>query len=281
MSIVFGFLSAVLYGITDFVARFASQNVGVLRTMLYAQWLAAVVLTAAVAFIGLPQAPSEAWLLLLVSDGLILCATAFLYRALAIGRLIVVAPVTAAYGGVTAVLSTLSGEQLSVSGFVALTLLLAGAILVARPVDAVSNEGSAKASGLVPALCAACLYGAGFWLQGRYAIPRVGSLAAVWSYYALGSFLIPLVGAVRGESLAPPRGRDTLWVLAAGVGAVSAYLALAAGQHAGSVAITTMLSSLASAVTVLLGLFFLRERVALPGWAGMTLIIIGLVLLHT
>lgn len=280
LSIALGLLSALLYGLTDFVARFASREVGVLRTMLYAQWLAALALAGGVAFVGIPSAPGKTWFLLIVSDALVLGATACLYRALALGRLIVVAPVAASYGGVTAVLSAFSGERLSLLDGAALGLLLVGAVLVARPAEAAPAQHASASSGLALATSAALLYGGGFWMQGRYVVAEVGSLTAVWSYYLLGSAVLPCICLARRVGLSPPRGRGALWVCASGVCAVGAYLALAAGQRAGSTAIATMLSSLSSAVTVLLGLVLLRERVALPGWLGLLAIVGGLVLLR-
>jgi drug/metabolite transporter (DMT)-like permease len=246
--------------------------------MLWAQTSAAILLSVGMVFVGAPSAPPLTWVVLVASDLFILGATACLYSALSIGRLSVVAPVAASYGGVTAILAAISGEQLAVLGWAGLAALLAGGILVARP--PLDSTESNRRAGLLPAVVAAVLYGTGFWVQGRFVVQSVGSITTVWSYYALGALLMTIVTWRRGITLRPPVGRDLSVVLATGVFAVIAYLALTAGQSLGSVAIVTMLSSLASASAVMLAFFLLGETVTWSGWIGVGAIVVGLMLIH-
>jgi drug/metabolite transporter (DMT)-like permease len=280
-SVMLGLMSAFCYGTTDFIARFAARRVGVLRTMVYAQWLAAALLTVAVVATRIPSGPLTSWTLLLGSNLVILAATALLYHALKVGRLAVVAPIVACYGGVTVILAAIGGEALDGYQWIGLGVLLIGVLLVARPanpITAPSRQGGR--SGLFPAAAAALLYGTAFWIQGRWAIPVFGMLPCVWSYYLLGAVIVPMIGIMAGVSIRPPGGRDLPLVAATSLFAVTAYLSLAAGQSLGSVAVVTMLSSLASAVTVLLGYFLLKELILATGWIGLLAIIGGLVLIQ-
>jgi hypothetical protein len=62
----------------------------------------------------------SAWIVQMCVNLLSFAATASLYRALTVGRLSVVAPVAATYGGVSALLRLLAGERFSVLGWSAL-----------------------------------------------------------------------------------------------------------------------------------------------------------------
>jgi uncharacterized membrane protein len=243
-SVMLGLMSAFCYGTTDFIARFAARRVGVLRTMVYAQWLAAALLTVAVVATRIPSGPLTSWTLLLGSNLVILAATALLYHALKVGRLAVVAPVVASYGGVTVILAAISGEALDGYKWPGLGVLLIGILSVARPASPINGTSEQRSgSGLLPAAVAALLYGTAFWIQGRWAIPIFGMLPCVWSYYMLGAALVPAIGIVGGVNIRPPSGRDLMLVAATSLFAVTAYLSLAAGQSLGSVAVVTMLSS--------------------------------------
>jgi drug/metabolite transporter (DMT)-like permease len=271
-------LSAFFYGATDFAARFASRRVGVLPTMFFAQTGAAVLLSVTMIFAPAPAGSRATWGLLLASDMLILAATALLYHALSIGRLSVVAPVAASYGGVTAVLAALWGERLSGTSWAGLTVLLVGAVLVARPPK--DGPTDPHGAGLTPAMLAALLYGAGFWLQGEFVVPVLGSLATVWSYYMIGAVVVGLLSLQRGVTLRIHDLADIGFVSATGLFAVLAYIALVAGQGVGSIAIVTMLSSLASGFALLFATILLKEKVRAAGWAGAVAIITGLLLLE-
>lgn len=281
VSVALGLMSAFCYGATDFIARFAARRVGVLRTMVYAQWLAAALLTVAMIWTSIPSGSLTSWALLLGSNIVILAATALLYHALKVGHLAVVAPVVASYGGVTVILAAIGGEALDGYRWAGLGVLLIGVLLVARPANPTTAPSEQPGgSGLFPAAAAALLYGTAFWIQGRWTIPIFGMLPCVWSYYLLGSAIVPAIGIIGGVSIRPPGGSDLILVAATSLFAVTAYLSLAAGQSLGSVAVVTMLSSLASAVTVLLGYFLIKEKMLATGWTGLLAITGGLVLIQ-
>jgi drug/metabolite transporter (DMT)-like permease len=280
-TLFFGLMSALLFGGTDFVARFAGRKVGTLRTMFYGHSLAASALTLWVLRHGLPQAPVDTWLVLAAANLVGLLATACLYRALARGLLRVVAPVTATYGGVTALLSLIAGEPLRWTTALGLALAFIGGVLVATP--ARSGGGPAAApvdTGVTLAAAAALLYGLCFWLQGEHVVPRLGAVVPTWSYYLSGVLATALCALIGRHSLAPPPAAAAPLVFGTTVLACAASLCLAAGQAGGEVAVATVLSALASAVTVLLARFVLKDVVPRHGWFGIAMIVAGLALLN-
>lgn len=277
-SILLGLLAALLYGAANFTVRPACRGAGIFRTMLYGQWLAAPFLTLALLLHGVPRAPLGTWGMLILSDLLLLIATGLVCRALAMGRLAVAAPLAASYGGVSALLSALAGEQLGVQRWIAVAIITAGAVLVAGREH--RDAQATATSGALPAAGAAVLFGLAFWLQAHLVIPAMGSLAPVWSYYLLGAILMPLLARMRGISIARPPPRAAAWIASTTVLAVGAYLALSAGLATHFPVVATVLSALSSTVTVVLGQLILKERGTVRGWAGLAAITAGLIVLR-
>lgn len=278
-AILFGAASAVLYGVTDLIARFANRESGVLRTMLWGQALIAVLLTAAVFFVPVKlDAPVTAWLILLGSSLMVMAGTACLYHGLAKGRVAVVAPVMACYGAVGAILSFLTGEKLRLIAGAGLALAAIGAVLSASPPpDASAKKGP---SGWLPATGAALLYGAAYWLQGKFSVPVFGALGAIWIYYVFATLVTAAIALWRRQPVRMDGPKDAALVFATALLAAGGYLALAFGQSGGSIAVATALSAGASAITVLLAWIFIREKVSLAGWAGVACVVAGVATLH-
>ncbi len=281
---VYGLLSALLYGGTDLVARLAGQRVGVWRTVLYAQSGSTLVLSLILAFSPAVRtqalgAPPQAWLTLLLTNVILLASTVFLYRGLSTGAIAVVAPVTAAYGAVTAGLSLAAGEPFSALTLLGMAVTVLGCALSATPRRRSADEPRVR-SGFGWALASAVGFGAGFWLQGRYATPAFGVLFPVWSYYCTGAFTAALLGLALRRDIRPPSVPDLKLVASVSAMGTSGYLALTAGFATGQVAVVTVLSTTASAVTVLLAALWLKEPVTRLQWLGVLLVVLGLALIH-
>ncbi len=278
-AILFGLLSAFMFGASDILARFAGRRVGVIRSIFYGHTVAALILGLLMLRHGLPPAPAAAWLVQGCANLLSFAATACLYRALSVGCLSVVSPVAATYGGVSAILSLLSGEQFSPLSWAGLAVTFAGGLLAATP-RRQEEAAPPVVSGAQLATAAAVLYGVAFWLQGRYSVPQLGVLIPTWTYYAMGSITAFTWGRARGLPWAIPTLPQARLAVATTALACLGSLALAAGQVTGQVAVATLLSALASAVTVLLARATLAEDVPVHGWIGLSLVIAGLVMLR-
>ena len=278
-AILFGLLSAFMFGASDILARFAGRSVGVIRSIFYGHTVAGLTLGLLVLHAGLPAAPAAAWVVQGCANVLSFAATACLYRALSVGRLSVVSPVAATYGGVSAILSLLSGERFSPLSWAGLAITFAGGLLAATPRRR-EEAALPVVSGAQLAGAAAVLYGIAFWLQGRYSVPQLGVLIPTWTYYAMGSVTALAWGYARRLPLViPTLPQARLAVATTGLACIGS-LALAAGQLTGQVAVATLLSALASAITVLLARATLEEDVPVHGWIGLFLVIAGLVLLR-
>ena len=286
VALLLGLASALCYGITDYLARIAGRAVGVWRSMFYGDLAAFLVLSAwfacasgtARAFTGHPAA----WIASLVAGIILLGAAALLTRGLMRGRLAVVAPLTASYGAIAALLSAATGERLSHRAGWGIVFTVCGVCLVSLPAGGRrAFRDHLHASGFGWALGAAVCYAVGFWLQGVFAVPALGPFIPVWLSYGIAVTVIPMLMPVLGARLAPPGRGQWGAVLGAALFSATAYVALTIGQSTGRVAIVVVLSTLASAVTVLLSRFIERAAIALHQWLAMGVIIAGLILIKS
>lgn len=280
-AILFGAASALLYGVTNLIARFANKETGVLRTMLWGQAFMAALLSLAVLIRPLPaDIPARQWLTLLGSSLMVMAGTACLYHGLAKGRVAVVAPVMACYGAVSAILSFVTGEKLTVGAGAGLALAALGAVLSASPPSDTKASHTPKQSGWIFAAGSALFFGVAYWVQGKYSVPVFGALGTIWIHYLFATAVVAVLALARRQSIRMTSLKDTGLVLATALLACGGYLALAFGQAAGSIAVATALSAGASAITVMLAWIFTREKVSMAGWIGVACVVAGVATLH-
>ncbi len=250
MAILMGLISALCWGSTDFMAGQAARRVGVTRSLFYSQSIGLLLLSVVLAFhpAWLRIGALDAGLLVAIVAAICnLAAMASLLKALSIGKASVVAPIVSLYGAVTTLLAILGGQA-----------------------EAPSSTGFA--------LLSALMFGLGFWLQGAFAVQRLGVASALWVYYLTAVAILSLLLAWRRSLSAPPASLVAL-LLSISLFSLLGFLSLALGAATAQVAIVTVLSSLASAVTVLLGFAIRHERPSAAQWLGIAAILVGVVLL--
>jgi drug/metabolite transporter (DMT)-like permease len=282
-SIVCGLVSAVAYGAADYLAQRAGRTVGVWRTTFYyyliglctlAPWLLGTdalerVRNSSGFTLGAASASGVA----------LLVAVLLFTQGLVRGRIAVVAPITAGYGAVSALLSIMAGEAASVRSVAGIGLIVMGACTLAAPVR--DPKDTAASSGWPWALGAAGAYGVGFWLQAAYVVKPLGPLMPVWIVYATGVVVILLARLFYPIALRPPRPLSSLRpTLIAALLSIVGFLALTIGVNAGRATIVVVLSSLTSGVTVLIASVLRATRLSRHQWLAVVVILCGLVLVR-
>lgn len=169
MEILLGLLVAAALGTADFFGGSAGRKVGALRALTCAH-LTGLVLLGALLLITWQPVGNSREIGLAALGGLALCSgTGFLYRGLTIGRMTVVAPVTAAVVSIfTVILGLARNERPSALALSGAFLAIAATIVVSRPSgdsNPSGNEGEsvARASPGVEVLMstlAGCSFGA-------------------------------------------------------------------------------------------------------------------------
>lgn len=288
MGILLGLLTALSWGGGDFLARFATRRVGTLRTMLYMQAFGFLLLTFFLfelnawghLFDGSGWRP---WAWGLLAGVLNAFGTFSLYRSFEIGKMSVVAPLSASYPALTVLLSVLTGERLTLPRAAGIALTLAGAILVVRG-EKTPDEMDAKTirkntRGMGWALCAALGFSVLFWLLGIRIVPATGPFATVWIIRMFGSLAALVILCARRLPMQPPTAKTGLQVAGIGVLDTGAFVLNNRGMQLDQVAVVSVLASLYGAVTVALAAIFLREHVSRWQWAGIAAIFAGIVLI--
>jgi len=282
LGILYGVLAAVFWGVGDFFITLLTRRIGTRWALLSIQLLSLL-----------------AWLLLLFGRpvplvfsaalGSILLATAachvlglaLVYRAFEIGNLAIVSPISSAFAIVTAVLSLLSGERPPTLVLAGSVLLMVGVTLATRGESTV-DAPRASFRGVPEALGSALAFGTMFWLFYFYIEPKLGyvvPLISLKTLAVLGSALALALSRSK-ERAGPIRPAPTLVILAVGaaVADTAAWFAYIEGMRTAYATVVTALASLFSAVTVLLAWRFFRERLAAHQWAGVAVILLGILL---
>src|ERR1700730_6741501 len=186
MGIFLGVLTALTWGGSDFLARFGTERMGTLRTLLYMQFIGFILLTIALPWLGgwghlADGSGWQPWAWGILAGAINAVSTLSLYRGFEIGKMSLVAPLSASYPALSVTLSLLSGELHSATRATGIVCTMLGVLLVAGG-ERAPDENDAEAmrrsgKGIGWALSSAVGFGLLFWLLGRCIISRVGPLS--------------------------------------------------------------------------------------------------------
>jgi drug/metabolite transporter (DMT)-like permease len=313
MGILLGLLTASCWGTSDFVARFAAHKIGALRTSLYMQLVGFLLLSLCLPWLGgwghlTDGSGWQPWAWGVLAGVLNCVATLSLYRSFEIGKLAVVAPISASYPVLTVLLSLLSGEHLQLARAIGIACTLLGVALVAGgektpetlspgstrgvagptspdpKISLLAEEGIARSrrggNGIGTALCSALGFGFLFWLLGVRIVPVTGATQTVWVIRLTSSIVTALVILSIKRPISFPRsGPIPVWLAAMGALDTGAFVLNNFGMQIEQVAVVSVLASLYGAVTVGLAAIFLRENVSRWQWLGIVSIFVGIFLI--
>jgi drug/metabolite transporter (DMT)-like permease len=301
--VVLGVATAISWGTSDFIARFAIKSVGSVRALFGVQVCGALLLAILLFFARdwghlFDRSGWQPWAWGIVAGAVNTCAMLALYRAFELGKMAVVAPISASYPALTVILSTLSGERFTLYRALGILAALAGVILVAAgektPQSATSPAASQFAnsvatptkdsahasSGILWAVAAALGFGVLFWLLGTRIIPRTGALATIWMIRVTGTFITLAILLARKIPLHLKNKRTSAQLYSMGFFDTSAFALSNLGMRIEQVGVVSVLGSLYGAVTVVLSAVFLRERIAVLQWLGIASIFSGVILMN-
>lgn len=275
MGIVFGLAAALCWGVSDFAVTWVARRLGVVQAFFYVQ-LWGLLLTAVLLALqpGAPAPTAAAWLLAAGIALFNLAGTLLLYRSFAIGTLALVSPIASGFAVVSALLALLAGERPAALTLLGAALLIGGVMAVSR---GQAGAGRATLAGVPEAFGVALCFGISFWALD-FVTPALGLLWPVLAVRVL-EFLCALA-LLAGRRARPARLGGNGWLLVAAAALLDtlAFVAFNLGVSSAYTTIVTALASLFSAVTVVLAWLFLRERLALAQWAGVAVILLGVLL---
>jgi drug/metabolite transporter (DMT)-like permease len=292
MGILLGLATALCWGSADLFARFATRRIGTFRTMLYMQMCGFLLLTMVMPRLGgwghlFDGSGWRPWAWGILAGVLNTSSTLALYRSFEIGKLSIVAPISACYPVLTMLLSAFTGERLTPVRLVGLVVTIGGVIVVARgeqtAQDANLSDGEMqpekKNAGVGWAVYAGVGFGVMFWLLGLKVVPLLGSSPSVWIIRLTSVVATSLVMLAFRQSMAVPLARDTPWIFGVGLLDTSAYVFNNYGMQHEQTSVVSVLASLYGAVTVALAAVILREPVSRAQWLGIAAIFAGIVMI--
>lgn len=280
---IFGLFAAAGWGTADYLAALAGRRMGSLATVVVGQSLCGVFLTVVLLGSGTSVGPLHNLLGPLALNG-VFTAAAYTthYRALELGPVAVVSPIGASFAVVGIVLAMIflherpGGVELIGAG-----VTVVGVILVSTDLRALRAGIRDHAPGLWWAVASAVGFGVAAFLLG-YVSKRAGWVAGLWgSRIAQLICLVPLAAA-RPKDVARIAKAGAVAIglaLATGAADIVGVTAYSAGAEHGQLSIVLAASAVFPLIAVVLSFVFLRERLVTNQYAGIGLVVVGLLLL--
>ena len=262
--------SAGMYGAADFLGGLAARRAAIVPVVVVSQFSGMVVLAVMLPLLSDASPTMRDLIWGAVAGVAVGAGLALLYRALAIGRMAVVAPTTAVCAVVIPVVAAMRlGDRPAPRTLVGIALAIVSVVLVSqqRASAAPGEHLAVAARGLPSGLGLALVSGVAIGLF-FLSLARTASTAGLWPLLvariaSVGVFGVPAIVAGRSLRIAAP---VVPIAIAGGVIDMLANALYLLATHHGPLSVVVTLTSLYPASTVLLALAVLGERLnALQG----------------
>ena len=262
-----GLLAALMWGGTDVLVGLNARAVGVRRAVFFSQAIALLLLS--LWLLVFPQlalrafeVPLQVWLLGVLAALLAVAGALMLAQAFVLGKAAIISPLVTLYGLFTTLLSWATGEQLSLVQFSIICLCVFGVLLTSvQPRAEVAGHPRMLRS-IICALGAAALYGASFWLQGRYTLVALGPIPALWLVYLVGVLGLSFSMLRSAHGLRLPALKLCAPLVLVSVLNLGGFLAFSYGALAGSVSVVTVISTLSGGIATVLAYLVFKEKLS-------------------
>jgi drug/metabolite transporter (DMT)-like permease len=289
-----GLGAALAWGTMDIASALASRRIGSLRVVAGVQLVGATILVV-VALLTRTALPTDATALALSALLGLIGAGAYLayFTGLRAGPIAVVSGVVAAYGGLTVVLSVvLRGETLTTLQALGATIATVGVILTGIAFEGHWRSTRLAGPGVIFSIVALILFammaittdvaiGYAEWLQvllvSRLVNASLG-LVVVGIVVWLAARRTPATpGEPSAQVIAVPSRRVVAIVVLAGVLDVAGLAIFAFGISEAPTWLVGLASSFGPAVTILIAVAFLGERLKPIQWFGLSGVAVGMI----
>lgn len=279
MAVLLGVLVAASFGSGDFLGGRASRRAPTLTVLMVAQATAVIGAVAVCIFVGAEVGVHDI-VYGALAGSVNIVGLGLLYQGLSLGRMGVVAPITALVSSVLPVAwGVAHGERPSVVVVIGVLLAVTAGVLIARE-SSEPQDGMPEASALLWAVGAGTCLGASLILY-----LQTSSVSGLWPVLAARVSAFVLVGialivvAQRRGAMVFPGGADRTLAFGAGFLDVTATTLLLLAVRRGLLVVVSPLAALAPAATVILARFVLGERLQPVQRIGLVVALAGLVLI--
>lgn len=266
--------ASACWGVADFTAGLLSRRLSALLILL-GQQAVGVLVVGAVVLGTLDDPPGSRAIVVSLLAGIAgAVALGCFYRALALGTMSVVAPISASGAVIPVIVGVATGDRPSSLQAAGLAVTFVGVLLASREVSDADHapRGAARTSILL-ALTAAVGFGTFFTLSDSAADDSILWLLLLSRAISV-VLLVVAVFAVGGRPERPER-RDVGTIAVIGILDMGATGLYALANTEGLLSVVAVVGSLYPVTTVLLARFMLHERLKLAQAAGVLLAFVG------
>lgn len=264
--------ASLSWGLADFVAGLKSRRLGVLTVLAWVEASGLAVVVAVILAAGEPLPDGRTVLYSLLAGACGTTALGLFYRALAVGTMSIVAPISATGVMLPVVVGLASGDELTTLIGVGLAVTVAGVLLASREEVSELGEGGPNRPAILLALGAAAGFGLYFTFADVAADGSVLWLLALGRVVAL-PFIVALALRGAGPLLPPAAERAPLALVGCADLAATGLYGLATTR--GALSVVAVIGSLYPVATVLLARGVLKERISPVQAAGVGLALLG------
>jgi drug/metabolite transporter (DMT)-like permease len=274
VSVLLALAASLSWGFADFGAGVAARRLHVVVVAGISQ-LAGFVVVGAIVLATAHSTPSRDELAWAAFAGLVsVVGLASFYRALAVGTMGIVGPITATASVVPVIYGIAHGERPSALQTLGVGLAVVGVIAASLEHD--SRHARRFGVGVGLALVAAAAFG---W--SLVGLSRAASGGTAWAVLTMRMAALPLlIVAALVIAPKPPRtSRGFGLLVGVGIADTGATLLYALASTRGLLSVVSVLASLYPIVIVVLARVLLAERIARPQLAGVAVALTGVALI--
>lgn len=274
VAIALALSSSVCWGVSDFIGGLQARRDSVLRVMLISQGVGVVCLVVVLS-VRAAAPPPMVKLLPAAAAGLggVIALSAF-YRALAIGTMSIVAPISATGVAIPVVVGIASGDRPAALQMCGIAACVVGVVLASREHSEASTGHVARAAVLLSLVAAA---GFGAYFVGMRSAARADVPWALFVARTTGVIAIMIAVGMRREAIRW-RWEGFGALVAVGLLDLSANALYAVASRHGALSEVAVAASLYPVATVILARVVLGERVARVQEVGIVTALAGVVL---
>ena len=278
LSLTFGLVAAVCWGLHDFIVRILKQPRGIYASIAAVLFFGCL-LQSPVALLNadFSQISNLALSISVASGSFFALAGIALYKAFIIGPIKLVAPIVGSYPVFSLIFSSLNGNLPSQIQIGAVILIVSCAGYVAASKEETDQDFSKQKLAIFWALVSSFCFAMSFAL-GQYASNISNQYALLLPNRISALIALILIAKYLKQPIIPDMSEWRIFALMAFLDAMAHGLVISSGKLENPV-YASISSSLFGLVTILLASFFLKERVSPNQWVAIFLVFVGLTVL--
>jgi drug/metabolite transporter (DMT)-like permease len=272
LAVALSLCASMSWGLADFAAGFKSRRIGVLTVLTWVEASGLIVTLAIIVATAEPLPDGRTALYAVIAGAAGVSALGAFYRALSVGTMSIVAPISATGVMLPVIVGLASGDTMTVLIGLGIAVTIVGVLLASREEVDELGSGGPNRQAIVLALAAAVGFGLYFTFADVAADGSVLWLLAAGRIVAL-PFIITLGRRARQPLIPSPTDRWQLLLI--GVADLAATALYGMATTRGALSVVSVIGSLYPVITVLLARAVLKERLSRTQTIGVALALAG------